>query len=343
MPVHRDCFEIYGNRCTANRTDALHRLWTLAAWRRPWRRAYHMPFPAPSVDKAVLRAMSQYYRWPLLSLLHTLPTELLDMIRAYSRHSLLWRCAAVLQLADHVSATNSKPLHVLSLCELESWERGGELRVLSSSPSLPMRITLDAGGVSRVERVPGEPTYSGECRDRSAFILLPAQLASGIEANLKVRVTSCRSTLPTPRTNRLLIPPRTAACVSPFRMGKSLSVFGILRTLQERTIAAPTQPMRLGAGLCVPLRWTISKASPFSSSSAVYVASTSITRRNPAPWIPAPETSATRNRTLSYGFIYPYPSAIASLPLAPEKRSRRGNSAFWSELAWWATLPLGST
>ncbi len=189
IPVHYDCFEIYRQRCTATPAEALRRLWTLAAWRTPWNRAYPVYFPLPRVNKAVLRTMSQEYQLPLLPVICALPTEILHAIQAHSKSSLLWRCALVLELADFVSATDSTPLLTMPLASLESWERNGphHLEATSATPR-PMLITIDRGGISKVERLSSQTPSSGERHHHSAFMFLPPDYLSGAEATLMVRL-----------------------------------------------------------------------------------------------------------------------------------------------------------
>ena len=188
IPVHYDCFEIYRQRCTASPAEALRRLWILAAWRTPWHRAYPVLFPSPRVNKAILKTMSQEYHLPLLPLLYALPTEILHVVQAHSRSSLLWRCALVLELADFVSATDSRPLLTMPLASLESWERNGtpHLDATSATP-LPMLITIDRGGISKLERLSSQTSYSGERHHQFSFMFLPPDYLSGAEAIFMVR------------------------------------------------------------------------------------------------------------------------------------------------------------
>lgn len=188
-PVHFDCFEIFRQRCSANASSVLDRLWILAAWRNPWRGAQLLHLPVPMVDKDTLRIISGFCGLPRL---YTLPVELLEMIRQYSRHSLLWRCIPVLQLANYVSTTEPEPLRKVQLKELLSWERSGKFeRVLGSpSPLRTLRLTIDSAGISRVERLPRPPVYMGECTSRFGFIVQDEASVSNVVAQLKVRLRS---------------------------------------------------------------------------------------------------------------------------------------------------------
>ncbi len=168
IPIHEACFDIFVQRCLA--PDALCRLWILAAWRSPWRRAWPVHFSPPPVDRGILQAMSEFSGVPML---HTLPQELVDMIRRQSQDSLLWRCAEAFRLAAHIDDTPPEPLLTLPLREVHSWVRGGRLaRVTTPTSPLPMlRLAVDQDGIRSIERLLTCPPYAGECSTRSVFIL----------------------------------------------------------------------------------------------------------------------------------------------------------------------------
>lgn len=139
------------------------------------------------VDKDTLRTISGFCGLPRL---YTLPLELLEMIRQYSRHSLLWRCIPVLHLASYVSTTEPEPLLTIPLREILFWERNGKFERVTGSPSLlpTLRLTVDSVGISKVERLPGPPIYIGECTSRFAFIVQDEASISKVVARLKVRL-----------------------------------------------------------------------------------------------------------------------------------------------------------
>ncbi|KAK4102523.1 hypothetical protein N658DRAFT_566091 [Parathielavia hyrcaniae] len=168
-PIHFDCFEIFRQQCSVSASVAMQRLWIVASWRNPWRGARPVHLTAPMVDKDTLGTISGFCGLPRLC---TLPLELLEMIRQYSEHSLLWRCIPALQLADNVSATEPEPLLTVPLQEVHFWERGGKL-------------ILDSDGISKVERLPGPPSYTGECTSRTAFIVQDEASVSQVVVRLK--------------------------------------------------------------------------------------------------------------------------------------------------------------
>lgn len=186
-PIHSDCFEIFRQQCSVSTSGALDRLWTLAAWRNPWRGAQPIYLSAPIVDKDILRTISGFCG---LRRLYTLPSELLEIIRQYSRHSLLWRCVPALQLAAYVSATKPNPLLTIPLRELLFWDHSGKFERLTGSQSrhLTLRLTIDSAGISKLERLPKPPIYIGEYTNRFAFIVQDEASISHIMVQLKVRL-----------------------------------------------------------------------------------------------------------------------------------------------------------
>ncbi|KAL2264250.1 hypothetical protein VTK26DRAFT_9026 [Humicola hyalothermophila] len=181
-PIHFDCFEIFRRHCSVSEPAALHRLWILAAWRNPWRGAQPVYLAAPLVDKNTLKRMSGFCGVPRL---YTLPLELLEMIRQHSRHSLLWRCISALQLADNVSVTKPEPLITVPLREIMSWNRGGKFERVKALRPQTLRLTIDSAGISRVERLPGPPTYVGNHISRSVFIVQDEASVSEVVAQFK--------------------------------------------------------------------------------------------------------------------------------------------------------------
>ncbi|OIW22970.1 hypothetical protein CONLIGDRAFT_625286 [Coniochaeta ligniaria NRRL 30616] len=185
-PIHSDCFDVFRQQCSVSTSCALDRLWTLAAWRHPWRGAQPIYLSAPRVDKDILRTISGFCGLPRL---YTLPTELLEMIRRYSRHSLLWRCVPALQLAAHVSTMKPNPLLTVPLRDLLSWDRGGKFERLVGfrvpSESSTLRLTIDSAGISKLERLPKPPMYIGEYTNRFAYIVQEEESISHVMAQLK--------------------------------------------------------------------------------------------------------------------------------------------------------------
>ena len=184
IPVHCDCCEIFKANCHVGDTDVLSRLWTFAAWKKPWRGTLPIHLANRGIDMHMLKTTAQLAGLPLLC---KLPMELLKVVRGYSHYSLLWRCISALLLANRVSSTNPEPLVTMPLSQTLSWERNGSLSH-GTSGSLPpaIRLTLNSGGISKIESISCEHRYSRECYDHSLFVVLRREVISDVIAQLQV-------------------------------------------------------------------------------------------------------------------------------------------------------------
>ncbi len=196
--VHHDCIEIFIRHCTTTTTDALTRLWIATAWRKPWRAGPPLPhLTAPVImDRDTLGMISRYAGMPQLQ---RLPLELLEMVRDFSPHSLLWRCFPTLQLAAHLSTMPPEPLITIPLADLIAWDRGGKFKRTLSTRLLAhncLRLAIDSYGIHKVERLPNWPNYEGQRSTRRAFVIQQQGDIEDIVAQLKVRSSPLRSCLP---------------------------------------------------------------------------------------------------------------------------------------------------
>ncbi|KAI5924935.1 hypothetical protein F4810DRAFT_700405 [Camillea tinctor] len=215
IPIHYECFEIFRKACILESSDALHRLWTIVAWRNPWRKAppvYLANDKLPDRDSFERVAQMCGMSW-----LCGFPPELLQMIQDYSAHTLLWRATSALRLAALVAVTSSECLVKIPLCEIVSWRRGGKPdRVSPPSPRLlpVIRLTIDADGISGVERLPCYPAYTGESQGSFAFIVEQEDDLSGLVAQLKDGLL--RLELPPDRLSLMIwntpAPPKLSEC-----------------------------------------------------------------------------------------------------------------------------------
>ncbi|KAI0119390.1 hypothetical protein F4814DRAFT_438987 [Daldinia grandis] len=153
IPVHYDCFHIFQQCCTGS-VGVLDQLWTVVAWRSPWRKARPLCLFGDLPDPTSLKALAQACQLPILC---ELPIELQVMIQGYSDHALLWRAVSAHSLAARISSTRPEPLFTMPLGDILSWERGGKLEKFCDNPPPRMptvRLTIDSYGISKIERGP---------------------------------------------------------------------------------------------------------------------------------------------------------------------------------------------
>ncbi|RSL98958.1 hypothetical protein CDV31_012374 [Fusarium ambrosium] len=184
IPIHCDCWEIFKANChVVEGADVLSRLWPFAAWKKPWRGTLPIHLANRGIDLDMLEKTARFAGLPLLC---KLPMELLEMIRGHSPYSLFWRCISTLIFANRVSTNDLKPLVTMPLSQVLSWERHGSLSH-STSESLPpaIRLTINSGGISKIESISCEQRYSRECYDHSLFIVLRRERISDITAQLQ--------------------------------------------------------------------------------------------------------------------------------------------------------------
>ncbi|RFU72341.1 hypothetical protein TARUN_9919 [Trichoderma arundinaceum] len=175
VPMHVDCYDIFMHKCPVKDKDTLHRrLWTLAVSRKPWRGASPLFLPK-QLDVSMLQPAANWFGLPQLC---GMSLELVDMIRGYSEHALLWRCISAFSLAAYMAETKEEPrvAQVAPLREIASWTRGGKFETALPSQTLPpvIRITIDCDGIYSIERLAERPQYSRECSVNLAYIVDPA-------------------------------------------------------------------------------------------------------------------------------------------------------------------------
>ncbi|KAI1502077.1 hypothetical protein F5X99DRAFT_380534 [Biscogniauxia marginata] len=182
IPVHYECFEIFRKRCSIEGSGALYRLWTIIAWKNPWRRA--PPVYLENDRLLDLESFKTIAQMCGLSQLCEFPPELLWIVQGYSQHASLWRATSALRLATFVSVTDSEPLITMPLDDVSSWKRGEKPECVSSRLGV-IRLTIDCDGIKRVERLSCCPAYAGESNNRFAFIVEEGKSHSGLVARFK--------------------------------------------------------------------------------------------------------------------------------------------------------------
>lgn len=186
VSMHLECFVLFRRECT--RVDAIDRLWRACLWRKPWREA---PALALSENNAVgptdaLETVSERYTLLRIS---RLPSELIYMVREYSKSARFWGFVAVLDLAMKFNAVEPTRLVSVPLGRVAAWDRGA-LPSLSDGQlvGLPVtRLTIDSRGVKLVERLPaGRDRYGCKKFDNMVFIITDDVEIDGVMVLFKV-------------------------------------------------------------------------------------------------------------------------------------------------------------
>ena len=182
--MHLDCFELF--RQSYLPINALDRLWRVVAWRKPWRGAPALVLPEGSIiGSGALAEVAERYG---LAGLGRMPPEIIQLIQDDSASALFWRLIAPLDLASRFKALPVDYFVSLPLHELAGWERGSLPLESKDLGHLPIvRLTIDSRGIRKVERLPaGEPKFSSERFDNTAFIIRDVTDFKGVVALFKV-------------------------------------------------------------------------------------------------------------------------------------------------------------
>ena len=120
-----------------------------------------------------------------------------------------WRCLTSIELAKQVSAVRPRPLTVAPLTKVLFWERGSDpvvgteaAAVAPSDLVLPhgrcrdpaealrtrrlIHLTVDSGGVKRIERLSERPSFQQTRFDHLAFAVEEETFFDGVLARFKV-------------------------------------------------------------------------------------------------------------------------------------------------------------
>ncbi|KAL7905387.1 hypothetical protein GGI35DRAFT_460585 [Trichoderma velutinum] len=185
--MHVGCYQIFQHECSVKGEEALNRLWILTVWKNPWRGMERLRLSNNIVDE---EALQETARISGISLLCSLPNEIIHMIKEYSKDSVFWRCMMAIRLATLISRTEPRAVRAMPLRSVLSWERNGELRYVE--PLLPplsiIRLTLDCEGIRKMERLPARPQYSGQWSrpdNHTAYIVEDEASLEGVKVQLK--------------------------------------------------------------------------------------------------------------------------------------------------------------
>lgn len=147
--------------------DKLYRLYTLANWTRPWSAVSSLHLdPHTDVPRGIFLA-AEIYNIPQLA---SIPAEIANSIRDYSRLDIIWRFASVLDRIERLS--NADPqLDSLPLREVSMWERGGRPTVLADPCGGVIRLTIDSQGLKKIERLRIRPKHQPCPSDALAYVV----------------------------------------------------------------------------------------------------------------------------------------------------------------------------
>lgn len=187
--VHADCLELVLRECTAS--EPLNQLWTVAAWRVPWRWAPHLFLD----DADVLLPSSSVAEGIGMPGLGLLPSEIIQAIRNCSADSLYWRYITALDLGRYLSAFAPEGLISVPLNAILTWDRGAGMDLAVASPQRPfMQLTIDSHGIKRIERLLIKPPYSGWRRcENKTFVILSESRLERITIHFKVLISSIKN------------------------------------------------------------------------------------------------------------------------------------------------------
>ncbi|EWG36252.1 hypothetical protein FVEG_14643 [Fusarium verticillioides 7600] len=165
--MHSECYWLFLQ--TYHDKPALERVWVAAAWRIPWvvRSSQSMPHIG-FIEPGLVSISSSAAEGLGIPQLATLPSEVLQLIAAYSRGSLVWKYLIIEARAEELSRcdeSSSKDDHMLyNLGTFKKWHRGQDAEFDEDPPeSFVFRLTLDSHGLLDIERLPNWPEYKS-CR-----------------------------------------------------------------------------------------------------------------------------------------------------------------------------------
>ncbi len=189
VPIHHDCLVIFTRECPLAEPEALARLWTIGCYRNPWPKTPLLHL-APH-GRFVKEAFLEITRICGLSRLHSLPSELMELIRQLTPHALFWRALSTISLA-YLVTTPPQPLLVLPLQDIKTWERGKSVVRISELRRPVIRLTIDSNGIWKIDRLPAPPKYRRDGTANShAYIVETEESLSSVQAHLKVRACTC--------------------------------------------------------------------------------------------------------------------------------------------------------
>lgn len=184
--VHRDCQVLFVRHC--NIKHKLRYLLELSTWQYPWRNAtcierleiYHL--------ERVRQSAERICNLPILS---AQPPEIREHIWNYAQGNCFERYGAVLNLVEDMSDA-SLATHSLaaSLRDIYAWSRGGQPVVQQDIKDPIIRMSIDARGIFRIERLSIMPPKTRFRSEGLVYIVERVDRLSETMARFLVRPSS---------------------------------------------------------------------------------------------------------------------------------------------------------
>ncbi|KAH6955686.1 hypothetical protein BKA56DRAFT_503580 [Ilyonectria sp. MPI-CAGE-AT-0026] len=191
--VHTDCLDFVTSKYKLDNHWSKHglnywdHLWVLSAWRTPWRQAPNFRLEEKTFTPNF--SMFDNLGYPLMKM-KSLPLELIHTIHGFSATSPLWRFTAASAFPHRLPAAPSDQLLTIHLSTLLSWDRGCQPVIADIGDDtisrLPIvRITIDAWGIKKVERLPEEPSFTTWRTNAHVYVVLHRLYLGGTIAHFK--------------------------------------------------------------------------------------------------------------------------------------------------------------
>ncbi|KAI5467578.1 hypothetical protein BGZ63DRAFT_449696 [Mariannaea sp. PMI_226] len=179
--VHADCLRLFTRTCRSD--DGIHRLWIAACWRRPWFEADPLNL-SPGMD--IIAAMHRAADVCEMPQLRSMPNEISQMIWNQTPTISLWRYSSVLQLAAALSETNQIGQILAYLGDVFSWQRGSAPVIERCSAKPIVRLTIDAQGLRKIERLSEMPKVGKFRSENMVYIVRPIPDLAGVLVTFRV-------------------------------------------------------------------------------------------------------------------------------------------------------------
>lgn len=123
--------------------------------------------------------------------LASLPMEIVQLIRSYSRESAFWRYSTVQDVAERSSnghiASATTTFQSFPFHEISAWERESEPLLATDTLQLPIiRLLVDSYGIGKLERLPNWPRHTAPRSDTHVDAFLDESRAKGFSMHFKV-------------------------------------------------------------------------------------------------------------------------------------------------------------